>query len=218
MECSLLIEKLRQRITDKEKKLKLLHVVWLCLQHVSNNPDDKTKIGIFWFDDSHFMLNTSIFGLFVNRKPNTMNRLFRTHGFHYQKSTSSMREKVYELYPNEALPEPKNWILRWCDGFTRTTTEDEARKWKKIDSHKITLESAEEHVENKEEELADFKIPSNVDIMDMFNPPSLLPNTSIPEYDNFMKNDPCSFDLLFGKDDFSKQFENENYDFSLFNL
>lgn len=214
MDCLQHIEKLRQRTTDKEKKLKLLHIVWLCLQYVSNHPEDKTKVGIFWFDDSHFMLNTSIFGLFVNRKPNTMNRLFRTHGFHYQKSTSAMRDKVYELYPNETLPEPKNWILRWCDGFTRLTTEEEAKKWKKIDTQKI-LPIPIESIEINDDEPINFNLQSNLDIMDMFNPTNILPINTIPEYDTIMKVED-NFSLLFPKDEITKPIDNDQELFSLF--
>lgn len=214
MESIRQIEELQKKTTDKTKKLKLLHTVWLCLQYVSNNPNDKSKVGIFWFDESHFMINTSIFGIFVNRKPNTMNRLFRTHGFHYQKSTSTMRDKVYELYPNETLPEPKNWILRWCDGFTRSTTEEEARKWKKVQLQEKNPKKKELNL-SEEEETLNFNMPINFDIMDMFYPKNLFSNNSI-DYDSLIKNEPDNFGLVFEKDDLSKQLENGNDNFSLF--
>lgn len=123
------LDELKQKIDDKTDKLKLTHIVWLCLSYVTKYPDSKFKIGIFWFDDSHFMMNTFIFGSFINRKPNTINRNLRTHGFQYKKTTYEMRKAM-----NESFPDPKNWILRWCDGFTRSTTEKESIEWRYIDS------------------------------------------------------------------------------------
>ncbi|KAK8896283.1 hypothetical protein M9Y10_014180 [Tritrichomonas musculus] len=211
------LEELKQKVTDKGNKLKLLHVVWLCLKYVSNHPDEKTQVGIFWFDDSSFMLNSSIFGTFVNRKPNTMNRLFRTHGFSYKKSTSSMRDRVYELYPNESLPEPKNWILRWCDGFTKSTTEDEAKKWKKIEIKEIkeikeVPQKSISIIQSCNEEPIDFNISNNLDFMEMYNPENIAP-FNIVDFDNLTKNDYDDFNLLIKKENTPQQIDEDIFSF-----
>ena len=125
-----------------------------------------------------------------------------------------MRDKVYELYPNETLPEPKNWILRWCDGFTRSTTEEEARKWKKVQLQEKNPKKKELNL-SEEEETLNFNMPINFDIMDMFYPKNLFSNNSI-DYDSLIKNEPDNFGLVFEKDDLSKQLENGNDNFSLF--
>ena len=106
------IDELKQKVCSNYK-MKLIHIVWICLQYIQKHPHDISNVGIFWFDDSHFMINSLIFGKFTNRKPNTINRNFRTHGFKYQKTTYLIREKVQALYPNEYICDPKNWVLRW---------------------------------------------------------------------------------------------------------
>lgn len=127
------IDELRQKITNNDNKMRFIHIVWTCLQYIQDHPNDKSKIGIFWYDDCHFMINTIVFGNFTNRKPNTMNRNFRTHAFHYHKTTTAIRKKINELYPNENIIDPKNWVMRWCDGFSKSTNESEAMSWKYIE-------------------------------------------------------------------------------------
>lgn len=125
---------LKRKVTDRNNKMKLIHTAWLCLKYVEDHPAEKCEIGIFWLNEKEFMLNSSIFGSFTNIKPNTMNRNFRTHGFSCKKTTSSIREYVSEIYPNTFLPDPKNWIIRWCENFSKSTTEAEAKCWQSHDN------------------------------------------------------------------------------------
>lgn len=206
-------EELKQKVTDKSNKLKLIHTVWLCLEFVEHNPDSKFEIGIFWNSNSHFMINTFIFGMFVNRKPNTINRNFRSHGFCYKKTTFEMRDAL-----NECLPDSKNWILRWCDGFTKSTTESEAISWryneliiKKPKILKIKEEKCDSYYEKSYENFMDFNIPDNLDINEMFCP--LPPADDTYPKEPFDKFD--NMDIIF---DLGSLFHQNEQDFSsLFN-
>lgn len=207
------LEEFRLKVTNKDNKLKLIHTVWLCLDFVEHNPSFKFDIGIFWHDDSHFMINTYLFGLFVNRKPNTINRNFRSHGFRYKKTTFEMRESV-----NECLPDSKNWILRWCDGFTKSTKENEAVSWKyteiivkKPKNVKIEEEKCIPCKEDQYGNIINFDIPVNLDINDMFCPEPPDDTFSSNEFNEKIDNMSVLFDLgnLFPQNetDFSSLFD-----------
>lgn len=211
-------DQLQQKVTNRDNKLKLIHSVWLCLNYVEYNPDQKSEIGIFWIDNSHFMINTYIFGLFVKKKPNTINRNFRSHGFCYKKTTFEMRESV-----NECLPDSKNWILRWADGFTKLTTESEAISWKYTEivvknPRKIPTEKGQIDGQTEEKchpflqkETFNFEFPSNVDLSEMFTPPP-------PPSECFWKidNDDKANDMDFVLDIGNVLQQNETDYFSLF--
>lgn len=137
--CNSDLNSFKQIVSNK--KLKQIHVVWLCLKRVEFHPEEASIIGVLWNSASDFMMNSYIFGLFINRKPNTMNRGFRSHGFIYKKSSDLMRRNIPKKFDFNNFPDQKNWILRRCEGFTKNTTEIEAIKWKSHDlipkKHKI---------------------------------------------------------------------------------
>lgn len=124
---TLSFNELKQLATDPKNKLK--RILWLCLKYVDNHPESKKEIGVFWLDDRNIMINSKIFASFFHRKSNTVNRNLRSHQFAYRKIKIQMR-----LLINEELPNPEHWILRYCDKFTRSTTEEEV-----IPNHYINL-------------------------------------------------------------------------------
>lgn len=124
------IDSLRLMVTNKSKKLKQIHIVWLCLNFVESNPEEAPNIGCFWNTNSSFLINTEIFGLFIDRLPNTINRSFRSHKFNWKKSSALLRGQVPKKFDIKNFPDPQNWIQRKCEGFTKNTTEIEAINWK----------------------------------------------------------------------------------------
>ena len=72
------------------------------------------------------MINSSIFGKFIQREPNAINRNFRTHGFTQKKSSLLMRKKVPKKFQFDNVPDPKNWFQRECEGFSKSISENEA--------------------------------------------------------------------------------------------
>lgn len=122
------IESFRRYVSNK--KLKQIHAIWLLLKRSEYHPEDNDDMGIFWFNDFQFIINTGICAKFLGRKANTMNRGFRSHYFSYKKSSAAIREAIPKEIKFIEFSDQKNWILRFCDGFTKNTTEDEAMKWK----------------------------------------------------------------------------------------
>ena len=100
------------------------------MNYVESHPDLASKIGVFWNTNSSFMINTSIFGNFVKKKPNSINRNFRAHDFTNKKVTLEMREHIPKKFSFINLPDQRNWFERRSEGFTKQTTEPEAIKWK----------------------------------------------------------------------------------------
>lgn len=115
---TLSFNELKQLATDPKNKL--IRILWLCLKYVDNNPESTKEIGVFWLDDRNIMINSKIFASFLHRKPNTVNRNLRSHQFAYRKIKLEMRQLI-----NEELPDPEHWLLRYCDKFIRSTTEEE---------------------------------------------------------------------------------------------
>lgn len=123
-------ETLRQIVSSKSKKLKQIHITWLCLNFVESQPESAKIVGCLWNTDTSFLINTEIFAKFINRLPNTINRGFRSHRFDWKKSSTNLRDQVPEKFDFKNFPDQLNWIQRKCEGFTKKTTELEAINWK----------------------------------------------------------------------------------------
>ena len=80
------IQNLRKEINKEENRRKQFYMVWLCLDFVKRNPEYFMEIGIGWLDNYHFLFNSTIFGLFSDRKLNTINHYFKTKDFGIKKN------------------------------------------------------------------------------------------------------------------------------------
>ena len=123
------LEHLRCIVRSREPKMKQIHMVLTCLNFSDNHPKDAFTIGCFWTSEKTFLIHSGIFGAFVGRKANTINRNFRTHGFTQNKSSAFMRCQIPSKFDLRNLPDPSNWFQRQCEGFTKETTEKEAISW-----------------------------------------------------------------------------------------
>ena len=193
------LEELKKKVTSKVDKMKLMHILWMCLKFVIKNDDAKTQIGLFWIDDSIFLMNTTIFGAFIERIPNTINRNLRSHGFGYKKTTYEMRTKI-----NINLPDSNHWILRWCDGFTQSTTENEAISWKYNDEYvrkpeKIRiLKEVETPVKVEEDKYIELNISNYLDENEMLIFEN--PKNDFDSY-SFLSNESNNMDISFDYND-----------------
>lgn len=124
------LEELRYRVTNECKKMRQIHIVLLCLNFVDTHPEFVSQIGCFWNTDHSFMVHSIKLGTFIKRRPNTINRNFRSHGFDIQKTSKIIREKIPPKFKFDCIPDHKNWFQRQCYGFTKKTTERQARYWK----------------------------------------------------------------------------------------
>lgn len=174
------LEELKRKVADKSNKMKLVHIVWMCLKFVELHPEAISDIGIFWIDGKNFLLNSIIFCEFINQKPNTINRNFRNHGFGCEKTKFSMRAQILEKYPGIYLPDPKNWTVRYCKGFTRETTENEAKNWK---CNEIICKPL------KEKHINQSKIKNNIDDINFSENIIYSNNLCVNNNDNCNNND-----------------------------
>lgn len=126
----------KQKVSNKRPKMKLVHIIWMCLNYAENHPELASKIGCFWYTDDSFLMNTLIFSIFIGRLENTINTYLKAHGFSCIKSTRLMRDAVPVKFNFTSFPNMKNWNKRQCKGFTKKTTEKESRKWHF--HHKVT--------------------------------------------------------------------------------
>lgn len=124
------IDTLKKIVTGRNPKLKQIHILLLCLNHVEQNPSDGKTVGCLWNSDSSFIINTQIHGKFIERLPNTMNRGLRCHGFKWTKTSRIIRENIPDKFKFNEFPDQLNWDQRSCPGFTKSTTEAEAINWK----------------------------------------------------------------------------------------
>lgn len=120
---------LKQKVSNKHPKMKLVHIIWMCLNYAELHPELASKIGCFWYTDDSFMMNTLIFSIFIGRLENTINTYLRAYGFRCKKSTRLMRDAVPVKFNFTTFPNMRNWNKRQCNGFTKKTTESESIKW-----------------------------------------------------------------------------------------
>lgn len=106
-----MIEDLQKRITVKRPKMKQREIVKICLDYISEHPKDIGYVGIAWYDDSKFIINTKIFARFIKRKTNTINRNFRKNGFKCFRTNASMRQKKIGSITFNQLPDSNNWVI-----------------------------------------------------------------------------------------------------------
>lgn len=163
------IEYLRRKVSSKEHKMKQTHIVLLCLKFVEEHPEAVSIVGCCWDSDNTFMINSSIFGKFIERDPNTINRNFRSHGFTQNKSSQQMRARVPKRFGFDNIPDAKNWFQRQCPFFTKQTNEEEART---IKHHKLI---PKKHIK-KEPTVS----PSNADSSIQLNYPNTTNTTNLP--------------------------------------
>ena len=130
--------------------MKQIHIILVCLNFVDDNPEYAPSVGCLWNTENTFLIHSGIFGKFINRKANTINRNFRTHGFKRKKSSCLMREQIPKKFNLHDLPDAANWFQRECQGFSKKTTEKESIKW---EFHQIIPKKHIEKIEPKEKKL-----------------------------------------------------------------
>lgn len=133
------LKDLKSEISKKEYRRKQFYMIWLALNFVKDHPENFLEIGLGWFDNDHFLFNSTIFGLFACRKINTINHYFETYGFGHQKMNADIKKKACELYSIDSITDQKSWSLRWCNGLTKSTTEIEAQNWNNLNQKKKRL-------------------------------------------------------------------------------
>jgi hypothetical protein len=73
------IAEFARSITEKRK---IVEIAMDCLYFIADNPDARDSIGICWSNDSSaFLICIRTFSSFVGKKPNTVRRNLRDHGF-----------------------------------------------------------------------------------------------------------------------------------------
>lgn len=97
------IDLLRRDVLDKnmlfEVRLKT------CLAYMHFHPEEKAKTGCFWFCDDIFAINSRILGMFLNLKPNSINKNLRSRYFE--------RIRPFDRTKFFTLPDYRNWnVLR----------------------------------------------------------------------------------------------------------
>ena len=105
------LENLREQVAKNSKfggSQKFSLKVWYCLHFTQQFPEYVNIIGIVWRkDNNHFLVNSDIFGSFLNLKPNSINTNFRDHGFVIVPLSSRL---ISEEFPN--LGKSRNWKQR----------------------------------------------------------------------------------------------------------
>ena len=131
------LNQLKQKILRGPKRIKQGHLLWICLDFVNKHPEHFINIGVQWIDDSNFIFNCKIFSNFVGRKTNTLNNYFKHHGFQCRRINNNLQIYINNLFSRLNYPLSDGWIIRYLDGFTQSTTENESKKLKFIPSENI---------------------------------------------------------------------------------
>lgn len=121
------LQDLKKEICKKDYKRKQIYIIWLALNFVQNNPEHFLDIGLGWLDNEHFLFNSTLFGIFANRKINTINHYFESYAFGHRKMDYVIKEKACEIYSIDNIQDQKCWCVRWWNGFTKSTTEVEVQ-------------------------------------------------------------------------------------------
>lgn len=201
------IQTFREIITDHENKMKQIHIVLLCLNYVEEFPELASVIGCLWDSNSTFLINTSLFGSFINRKPNTINRGFRYHNFSRKMSSRKIRQNVPSKFNMNKLPDPTNWIQRSSKGFTKMTTEEEAMSWKYFDYKNPKPTVSTVSVEPSTIETDNLPNFENYEILP--NIQEDLINNTVNEVNNNNNDD---FSIIgYNHDDFFINFDEDNF-------
>lgn len=160
-----MLVKLKQIVSDKKTKAKLVNIIQICLNHVEMHPEDIKTIGIAWYDNTRFILNAKIFGNFIRRKPNSFNRLLRTKGCSCDRSKASERG---ERFKN--LPDAKYWYIRQSDLIKRKQLVDTENTEKpESDSYPIYDFGFDLiNIENENNDVLDL-LQENYDTYDFFD-------------------------------------------------
>lgn len=123
-EYFVMIEELEKQVTKTNPKMKLKTVVKICLDFVEEHPELIHKIGIAWYNETCFIINTKIFGIFIKRKPNSINKNLKKNGFKCIKTKYSMREKKYLSFTFNDLPDSKSWVLQYSDKLQKKSKKN----------------------------------------------------------------------------------------------
>lgn len=123
-EYFVMIEELEKQVTKTNPKMKLKTVVKICLDFVEEHPELINKIGIAWYNETCFIINTKIFGIFIKRKPNSINKNLKKNGFKCIKTKYSMREKKYLSFTFNDLPDSKSWVLQYSDKLQKKSKKN----------------------------------------------------------------------------------------------
>lgn len=186
------INLLRQKIFNRPRRIKQIHLVWLCLNFVKEHPEHLTTIGIGWIDNKHFIFNCLIFAHFSNRIPNSINSYFKKHGFKCHQTTKELRRRYIGFF--EDCSYSSCWVIRNCDGFNQSTTESELVKFKYINTNKkkqIKKEKNEENqqiIRKQDNEKKELKSNMQFNISDFFDcnddDGDMMINSEFDDYDS----------------------------------
>lgn len=103
--------------------LKQIYVVFISLNFVEQHPEYLKNIGCLWISDTVFLINVAIFGLFTDRKPNTINKNFKYNKFATQKITKQTKKIVPEKYNFNHLPDQQNWFFKCSINFSKNMND-----------------------------------------------------------------------------------------------
>ena len=212
------IDQLRSIVRNREPKMKQIHIILVCLNFVDDNPEYAPSVGCLWNTENTFLIHSGIFGKFINRKANTINRNFRTHGFKRKKSSCLMREQIPKKFNLHDLPDAANWFQRECQGFSKKTTEKESIKW---EFHQIIPKKHIEKIEPKEKKIEDdfidfsnnnyYNVILNYDIkFDTINNEKNINGTTV-NYEKKTENDHENLPFFTNNDLNNYFFQDEGY-------
>ncbi|KAK8882178.1 hypothetical protein M9Y10_044818 [Tritrichomonas musculus] len=141
------IEKLENLV--RNKKMQFMLKIYYLLSYTKTHDDDINKVGIFWVDDEGTMsVNSSILGIFVGLKANSINKNLMSYGIIKVRAPEGNKLDLNKLSGKI------KWIYRKCTKyqFNSNTSYDEVIKFKpkfgmiekinipsKITSHKNEL-------------------------------------------------------------------------------
>ena len=106
-----MLEDIQKQITIQKPKMKLKDIVQICLDYISGHPEDINLVGIAWYDNNNFIINTKIFAAFTKRKINTINRNLRKNGLICFRTNVLMRQRKFGSITFNQLPDQKNWVI-----------------------------------------------------------------------------------------------------------
>lgn len=95
------------------------------------NIDMIESLGCYRNSDGSFMANSSRLGENLGKRGNSVTKYFSQNGFEVKKSSEFLRNRAPPSFNYKKLKNPKSWTYFYCERFTRNTTIDEIKNWKK---------------------------------------------------------------------------------------
>ena len=120
------------------KEKKLIVGIYHCLHYVQVHHESFLEFWCGWIDYNTFIINPKMIAHISGRKDNSINKNFRNHGFVGKRANSDIKKKACQYYNIRSLPDPSGWMIRCCEKFNQSSTEDDVKKIKFIENDKYT--------------------------------------------------------------------------------